>query len=73
MASDGYTNLLNTITTYNLNGIASTTTSVLNVRILYLFEASLNAFKTQKYSIVFLIRISRILIKLAAKWALLQL
>jgi hypothetical protein len=45
LASDGYINLLSAMTTYNLNRIASITTSVLNVRILYLFGASLNAFK----------------------------
>ena len=43
------------------------TTSVLNIKILYLFGPGLNAFKTQLFSIEILIRTSRIGIKLATK------
>ena len=59
------------MTIYNLNIIISITINVQNAKILYLFKASLNAFKILKSSIGFLIRISRILIKLATKWVLL--
>ena len=49
------------------------TTSMLNVKILCLFEPSLNAFKTLLYSMEFLITMSGILIKLAFRWVLLEL
>ena len=53
--------------TYNLNKIISITTSMLNIKILYLFRPGLNIFKTQKFNIGFLIRIPGILIKLATR------
>jgi hypothetical protein len=46
LARDRYIILLSIIITYNLNLIVGITTSALNIRILRLFRASLNIFKT---------------------------